>query len=183
MITRLLALGIFSSLISHLANATCLPMFDQTMRKLHSQDSVNLCELTTQKPVLVVNTASHCGFTPQFRELEALHQQFGEQGLVVLGFPSNDFRQESKDESETAEVCYRNYGVSFTMLAPGAVRGADANPVFKQLASASKAPSWNFNKYLVDTQGQVTHYASTIKPQSAQLVSDVEQALQATAAP
>ncbi len=183
MFVRLLTISLFSSLISSLAAASCLPMFDQEMRKLHSKALVNLCDLTASKTVLVVNTASHCGFTPQFRELEALHQRFADQGLVVLGFPSNDFRQESKEESETAEICYRNYGVSFTMLAPGSVLGAQANPVFSALGAASKAPSWNFNKYLVNSDGNVTHYSSTVKPLSEQLVGAIERALAPVDAP
>ncbi len=135
--------------------AACPDYLEESMRKLHSQDQVNLCEIQAGRPMLVVNTASHCGYTPQFKGLEALHQKYGEQGLVVIGFASDDFRQEAKDEASAADVCYVNYGVTFTMLAPSHVKGPEANPVFKALAEQSKAPGWNFNKYLVDASGVV----------------------------
>ncbi|MGL5359787.1 MAG: glutathione peroxidase, partial [Shewanella sp.] len=103
--------------------STCPDYLNVQMRKLHSQDSVNLCELTQGKPVLIVNTASNCGYTSQFKSLEALHKQYKDKGLVVIGFPSDDFFQEENDEKDTAKVCYINYGVTFTMLATSGVRG------------------------------------------------------------
>ncbi len=161
-----------------LAWSSCPEYLDQTMRKLHSKDSVNLCALQDGKPMLIINTASHCGFTPQFKGLEALHEKYAEQGLVVVGFASDDFRQEADTEEEAADICYVNYGVSFTMLAPTGVRGDDANPVFRELAAQSEAPSWNFNKYVVDREGKVVaHFGSRTKPDDKELLEAIEQSL------
>ncbi len=160
------------------AQASCPDYLNHSMRRLHSQEEVNLCEVTAGKPVLIVNTASHCGFTPQFKGLEALHQNYGERGLVVVGFASDSFKQEANSEEEAADVCYVNYGVSFTMLAPTPVRGADANPVFQALGAAAGEPRWNFNKYLVDGQGSVVeHFDSSTSPDSEQLSAAIEKVL------
>src|SRR5690554_94832 len=110
-------------------SAECPAFLDQDYRKLHSRDSVNLCDEAAGKPVLVINTASHCGFTGQFEGLEALHQAYKDRGLVVVGFASDDFRQEAASEEKAAEICFVNFGVTFTMIAPSAVTGDDANPV------------------------------------------------------
>jgi len=160
------------------AHATCPEFLDHDMRKLHSQDQVNLCEAFGEKPLLIVNTASHCGYTPQFKGLEALYQKYRERGLVVVGFASDDFRQEAKDEAAAADVCYVNYGVTFTMLAPSHVKGSDANPIFRELASQSQAPGWNFNKYVVDASGEVVqHFGSNTKPDSKVLQAAIESTL------
>ena len=119
--------------LSPLSMANCPAYLDQTLRKLHSQESVNLCKSFAGKPMLIVNTASHCGFTPQFKGLEELHQEYRNKGLVVLGFSSNDFNQEASDEARAAKVCFVNNGVSFTMIAPSHVRGDKANAVFREL--------------------------------------------------
>ena len=162
----------------HLAHTAGPEFLNQEFRKLHSKESVNLCAVSDGKPVLVINTASHCGYTKQFEGLEALHQQYREQGLAVVGFASNDFRQEARSEEKAAEVCYVNYGVTFTMLAPTHVRGDNANPVFAELGRQAGAPSWNFNKYLVSADGKVVeHFGSNIKPQSAELRNAIERAL------
>jgi glutathione peroxidase len=145
----------------------CPAWLDHDFHKLHSSDTVNICKNFADKPLLLVNTASHCGFTPQFKGLEALHEKYRDQGLVVIGFPSNDFNQEAKDDKETAEVCYINYGVKFTMLAALPVKGDGANPVFKELARQSQEPQWNFNKYLVRPDGTVLKYFdSRVTPES-----------------
>lgn len=158
--------------------ASCPEYLDQSMRRLHSKEEVNLCEVTAGKPVLIVNTASHCGYTPQFKGLEALHKSYAEQGLVVLGFASDSFKQEADSEEKAADVCYVNYGVSFTMLAPTPVRGAQANAVFQTLNAKAGAPKWNFNKYLVDGEGNVIeHFDSGISPDNPRLISAIEEAL------
>jgi glutathione peroxidase len=156
----------------------CPAFLDHDFKKLRSSQTVNLCTEAAGKPLLIVNTASHCGYTSQFEGLEALNQKYKSRGLVLVGFPSNDFRQEAKDEAETAEVCFINYGVTFTMLAPSSVKGPDANPVFLELNRQSQEPSWNFNKYLVSADGKVVQYfKSSVKPESAELNQAIEQLL------
>ncbi|MCE0557749.1 MULTISPECIES: glutathione peroxidase [unclassified Motilimonas] len=153
--------------MSTTAGAQCLDFLNVSKEKLNSDEQINLCELTQGKTVLIVNTASKCGFTPQFTELEQLHQKYKEQGLVVLGFPSDDFFQENKEEEDTAKVCYINYGVTFNMFAPVSVRGKNADPIFQHLAKQSASPKWNFYKYLVSADGrEVKHFTSTTKPSS-----------------
>lgn len=160
------------------APSECREAFSHSMKKLHSASELSLCELTAGKPLLIVNTASHCGFTPQFEQLEAIHKQYKDQGLVVLGFASNDFKQEAKSEEEAAEVCYVNYGVSFTMFAPSSVRGEEANPVFSWLADETKAPRWNFNKYLVSADRKsIRHFGSFTKPSSRKFTAAIEKTL------
>jgi glutathione peroxidase len=178
LMTRALALmGVVVSAKAFSATE-CPVLFKGEFRKLHSQQQVDLCELTATRVVLVVNTASHCGFTSQFKGLEALHQRYKDEGLVVVGFASDDFKQEANDEAEAAEICFLNFGVSFTMLAPTHVRGAEANSVFVALAQQTKAPSWNFNKYLVDQNGKVlAHFGSMTKPDSPDLSKAIEAAL------
>ncbi len=157
----------------------CPAYLDHEFRKLHSSQSVNLCKAYAGHPMLIVNTASHCGFTPQFKGLEAIHAKYKGRGLVVVGFASDDFNQEAKDEEEAATTCFLNYGVTFTMLAPQHVKGPDANPVFKELARQSQAPGWNFNKYLVQTDGKVAQYFdSKVTPESTQFSTAVEKILQ-----
>lgn len=157
----------------------CPAWLDHDYKRLQSKDPINLCKAFAGKPLLIVNTASHCGFTPQFKGLEALYEKYRDRGLVVVGFPSNDFFQESKDEGETAQVCYINYGVKFTMLAPTNVRGRNVNPTFRELAKQTEAPSWNFNKYLVQPDGKVmAHFGSTVTPESAEMNKAIDKLLQ-----
>ncbi|RUO32013.1 glutathione peroxidase [Aliidiomarina sedimenti] len=148
-------------------------------RLLRSEETVDLCELGRDKVTLVVNTASECGFTGQFEGLQALYEDYNEQGFQVVGFPSDSFRQEHGDEEETAEVCFINYGVTFPMMATSNVRGEDVNPVFAELITATgQTPRWNFYKYLVGRDGEVLGvYPSTTRPDDQSLLRDIAQAL------
>jgi glutathione peroxidase len=121
-----LAVGVLLLAGGAVSAHACPAFLDHEFQKLHSAERVNLCKAFGGKPLLIVNTASHCGYTPQFKGLEALHEKYRDRGLVVIGFPSDDFQQEAKDEAETAQVCFMNYGVTFTMLSPLPVKGATA---------------------------------------------------------
>ena len=149
-------------------------------RKLNSQETVNFCEAYKDKAILFVNTASKCGFTPQFDGLEKLYNDYKDKNFVVLGFPSGDFNQEFDDEGKTAELCELTYGVKFPMFETIAVRGDDADPLYRLLAEkAGSAPKWNFYKYLVDRKGNlVDSYSSFTKPQDEDLIADIERAIQ-----
>ena len=135
------------------------------------------------KPMLIVNTASACGFTPQFAGLEELHRRYGERGLVVLGFPCNQFgAQDPGSNEEIASFCQVNYGVSFPMMAKVDVNGAQAHPLYRWLTAeapgmlGSKAIKWNFTKFLVGTDGRVLkRYAPQDAPEK--LAKDIEAAL------
>lgn len=133
------------------------------------------------KVVLVVNTASFCGFTSQYKGLEALNTKYKDQGLVVLGFPSNDFAQEKGSNKEIAEFCESTFGVKFPMFTKTQVTGDGAAPLFKQLtAQTGQKPRWNFHKYLIGRDGQVIdQYNSMIGPESKTLVSAIDKALKA----
>jgi glutathione peroxidase len=156
----------------------CPSYLDIDLPRLHSKDTVNLCDEAAGRPLLVINTASHCGYTEQFEGLEKLHQQYKDDGLYVVGFASNDFNQEAKTEEEAARICRHNFGVTFTMIAPSYVTGLRANPVFEEINKQSVEPSWNFNKYLINKQGQVVkHFSSRVKPDSEVLVNEIESVL------
>jgi glutathione peroxidase len=158
--------------------AQCPKYLNQNIKKLHSEKTLNICEAYAGKPLLIVNTASHCGFTPQFSGLEKLYKQYKNKGLVVLGFASNDFNQEAKTDKEIANVCFINYGVTFDMFAPIKVTGQDAHPLFKALAAQSTQPAWNFNKYLLDAEGKVVKYFdSNVTPDSVAMKQAIEQVL------
>lgn len=153
-------------------------LLNHTMRRLHSGEAVDLRARYAGKALLIVNTASFCGFTKQFAKLEALHKAYKDRGLVVVGFPSDDFRQEADDEGRTAEVCFVNYGVTFDMYSPIPVRGGDAHPLFRELARQSGAPRWNFYKYVVDRKGRVVaHFSSLVEPDAPELRAAIEKAL------
>ncbi|MCU1729003.1 glutathione peroxidase [Pseudomonas sp. 7P_10.2_Bac1] len=158
--------------------ADCPSLLEGSLPKLRAKESIDLCQQFAGKPLLIVNTASFCGFAPQFKGLEALNQRFKGQGLEVIGVPSNDFKQESKDGEETAKVCYVNYGVTFTMTEPQKVRGDDATHLFKVLAQQTSAPKWNFYKYVVDRKGNViASFSSLTKPDNPELIEAIEKAI------
>jgi glutathione peroxidase len=160
------------------APASCPAVLKHTFKRLQDEAPQDLCQYAG-KVVLVVNTASYCGFTPQYQGLEALYAKYAARGLVVLGFPSNDFKQESEDATKIADLCYNTYGVKFPMFASTVVSGANANPLYTELIKATgNQPKWNFNKYLIDRNGKVVEYfPSKVTPQDPALVSKIEQAL------
>lgn len=160
------------------APAACPALLDQTFPRLQDEKPQSLCQYAG-KVLLVVNTASYCGFTPQYEGLEDLYSRYRERGLVVLGFPSNDFAQESGSNKDIADFCANTFGVKFPMFAKSSVRGSDANPLFRQLArQTGRQPLWNFHKYLIGRDGQVVaQYASTTAPQDKAFVARIEQLL------
>ncbi len=134
------------------------------------------------KVTLVVNVASHCGFTPQYKGLEALHEQYSSRGFSVLGFPSNDFGgQEPGTADEIQTFCRKNYGVSFPMFAKLVTKaGPDQSPIYQRLGASGKLPSWNFAKYLVGKDGRViTFFPSDVTPESPELRAAIDAALAA----
>jgi glutathione peroxidase len=162
------------------ASAGCPATLNHTFPRLQDETPQSLCQYAG-KVVLVVNTASYCGFTPQYQGLESLYGKYRERGLVVLGFPSNDFAQEQGDNKQIADFCENTYGVKFPMFAKSSVRGADANALYRQLAQATgRQPLWNFHKYLIGRNGAVvTSYTSLTAPDSTALVREIENQLTA----
>lgn len=175
------ALGLLGSLVlTGTAHANECPAVLKFMkRKLNSQETVNLCQEYQGKALLIVNTASYCGFTPQFEGLEAMYEKYKEKNFAILGFPSHEFNQEADSEEKTAELCELTYGVKFPMFEPTDVKGENADPLYRMLTKATgEAPSWNFNKYLVDRQGNIVkHYGSRVTPDDETLIADVEKAI------
>jgi len=156
------------------------PLLDQDFRRLASTQEVNLCEAYSGKVLLVVNTASKCGNTPQYDGLEKLYDQYGEEGLVVLGFPSNDFMgQEPGTEENIEEFCRLTYGVEFPMFEKTSVKKDNADPFYAALAeSAGTYPTWNFHKYLIGRDGDlISDFSPRTQPYDDKLVAAIEQAL------
>ena len=161
------------------ATAACSPLLQQRFNRLQDEVPQDLCQYAG-KVTLIVNTASYCGFTTQYEGLEALYAKYQSKGLVVLGFPSNDFgKQEPGSSKEIADFCYNTYGVKFPMFSKTSVTGTTANPLHAALIKATgKAPEWNFHKYLIDRNGRVLKsYASQVTPDDKALVADIEKAL------
>ena len=182
-----LGLGLCMSVGSALAaepaaKVACPTLLQQNVLRLQDEKPQSLCQYNG-KVLLVVNTASYCGFTPQYKDLEALFAKYADKGLVVLGFPSNDFAQEKTTNKEIADFCENTFGVKFPMFTKTVVTGADASPLYKQLAEATgKKPSWNFFKYLVGRDGKVVDtFGSMTNPSSRSVVSAIEKSLAAPA--
>jgi glutathione peroxidase len=163
------------------AAQACPTLLNHTFARLQDESAQDLCQYRG-KVLLVVNTASYCGFTPQYEGLEKLHEKYAARGLVILGFPSGDFgNQEKASNQEIAEFCFNTYGVKFPMFAKTNVVGPNANPLFAKLAqSTGSPPKWNFHKYLVSRDGQVVAaFPSRVAPLDRQLTDRIEQALAA----
>ncbi len=151
--------------------------YDFTVKDISGED-YSLAQLKGKK-VLVVNTASKCGFTPQYAGLQELYETYGGDDFVIIGFPANNFaKQEPGSNEEIATFCQKNYGVTFPMMSKISVKGDDQHPLYKWLTSKSEnglensKVSWNFQKYMIDEQGQlVGHFAPNVKPDSEKLVS------------
>jgi len=177
-----LLLGALPMWPAHAAEVACPPLLQHRLPRLQDEQPVDLCRYAGQV-LLVVNTASQCGYTPQYKSLEALHRRYAQRGLVVLGFPSNDFgRQEPGSNREIADFCANQFDVRFPMFARSVVRGGpDVNPLFAALAARSgEHPGWNFHKYLVGRDGgQVLSFPSALNPQDPRLVRDIERLLEA----
>jgi glutathione peroxidase len=165
----------------NIANAatSCSPLLSQTFPRLQDEAPQNLCQYQG-KVILVVNTASFCGFTSQYEGLEKIYAKYKDQGFVVLGFPSNDFgQQEPGSNKEIADFCKNTYDVKFPMFAKSSVSGINPNPLFKMLiAKTGTTPKWNFYKYLIDRNGNVIEsYGSMTKPSSSSLTAAIEKLL------
>lgn len=173
----LLVVATLLVLIYSASRTDCAPVLDFHKRMLAGQDVIHLCESYKGHVVLIVNTASKCAFAPQFEGLENLYRDYKDQGLVVLGFPSNDFgHQEPGSEKEIREFCRLTYSVAFPMFEKTHAREGMADPLYEKLAEITgKYPSWNFHKFLVDRSGNVVgSYSSLVAPQSKELIEAIE---------
>ena len=161
------------------AEPGCPALLQHRFDRLQDEKPQSLCQYRG-KVVLVVNTASFCGFTGQYEGLEALNAKYQPSGLVVLGFPSNDFgRQEPGSNGAIAEFCENTFGVKFPMFSKTSVTGREANPLYHQLARRTgESPQWNFHKYLIGRDGQtVRSYPSALDPQNPAFLKDIEKFL------
>jgi len=159
--------------------AHCPALLQHRFDRLQDEKPQSLCQYAGQV-ILVVNTASLCGFTGQYKGLEELHARYRDRGFVVLGFPSSDFgQQELGNNQAIADFCENTFGVRFPMFSKSRVSGSNANPLFRQLAERSgQAPQWNFHKYLIARDGTtVRSFTSTIEPQDPKLLGDIERFL------
>ncbi|MFN3438340.1 MAG: glutathione peroxidase [Acidovorax sp.] len=181
--SSLCAAALLTAPVAQAADSPACPAtLQHTVPRLQDEKPQSLCQYSG-KVVLVVNTASFCGFTGQYKGLEELYTRYKDKGLVVLGFPSNDFSQESGSNQQIAEFCENTFGVKFPMFAKSSVKGADASPLFRQLTELSgTAPRWNFHKYLLGRDGKlVDNYSSLTGPDNKGLVRAIEQQLAAAA--
>ena len=179
-LTLLYLCVIAQSIVYAADNTPCPQTLDFNVKTLGDDKIVNLCNLYYGQVVMVVNTASKCGYTPQYEGLEALYRKYKDQGFVILGFPSNDFGgQEPGTEKQIKEFCRLTYGVEFPMFAKTHAIKQKADPVYRTLGSlAGEYPEWNFHKYIVDRSGKlVGSFNSKITPQSRKIVSTIEKLL------
>lgn len=162
------------------AQTACPALLNHTVERLQDEKPQSLCQYSG-KVLLVVNTASFCGFTPQYKGLEALHARYKDQGFAVLGFPSNDFSQESGSNKQIADFCESTFGVKFPMFTKTQLSGEGASPFYKQLIAVSgQKPRWNFYKYLIGRDGKVVDsYNSMTGPDSKSLIAAIEKSLKA----
>ncbi len=160
------------------SSAACPALLNHTFPRLQDEKPQSLCQYSG-KVILVVNTASYCGFTSQYKGLEALHSKYKDKGLVVLGFPSNDFAQEKSSNQDIAEFCENTFGVKFPMFTKTSVTGEAAAPFFKQLAKEpGQRPKWNFYKYLIGRDGRlIDSYNSMTSPENKGLTQAIEKSL------
>lgn len=171
---------VFAALLAVAASALAAGVLDHSYRPLAGKTPVRLNQQYAGEVLLVVNTASKCGFTPQYEGLEALHQKYSGQGFAVLGFPSNDFKgQEPGNEKQIQDFCTLTYGVKFPMFEKVHVVGAETTPLYRELAQETGvAPGWNFHKYLIGRDGRVVaQFPSKVKPDDPQLVQAIEREL------
>ena len=162
------------------AHSACPPALDYHKRPLTEEQPVHLCEVMRGKVVLVVNTASQCAYTPQYDGLEKLYERYRARGLVVAGFPSNDFAgQEPGTEKQIQDFCRLSYAVEFPMFEKVRVRGASADLFYKHLAAVTgEQPRWNFHKYLLDRDGRVVaSFPSQVTPEDKRLLDSIEELL------
>ena len=173
------ALAMFFFFNPSMADESCPATLDFSKRYLASETTVRLCDEFAGKVLLVVNTASYCGFTPQFEGLEALYEKYRVRGFAVLGFPSNDFFQEPRGEKKVQEFCRLTYNVQFPMFEKSRVAKWWAEPLYRALAKeAGQYPRWNFHKYLLSREGRVVgSFGSTVRPESDELVEAIESLL------
>ncbi len=160
------------------ASVACPVVLQKTFKKLQDESDQSLCQYAG-KVILVVNTASFCGYTSQYEGLEALYARYASRGLVVLGFPSNDFEQEPGANKDIADFCFNTYSVKFPMFSKTSVVGKGANPLYVDLARiTNQRPAWNFHKYLLDRSGKpVDSFASVVSPTDRRFVSEIERLL------
>ena len=164
------------------ATAACPALLSHRFARLQDEAPQNLCQYAG-KVLLVVNTASYCGFTGQYEGLEALYARYEKRGLVILGFPANDFgSQEPGNAKQIADLCFNTYGVKFPMFSKTVVVGPQRNAFYTQLFQATKvAPQWNFHKYLIARDGKtVSSFQSAVEPGSAAMTAAIDSALRQT---
>ena len=164
--------------ITSMASSACSNLLDSELKVLDSSKKMNMCTYEGSV-ILVVNVASKCGYTYQYETLQGLYDKYKDDGFVVIGIPSRDFKQEFSEEAKVAEFCSTEYGVDFPMFATAKVKGKNAHPFYKKLIAASgKEPRWNFAKYLIGRDGKVIdHYKSRVTPESEKLVSAITAVL------